>query len=319
MLYAGSEITPFYVHALVLNSYLESSWRVVDGASNIAKQMAIQIHKLGGKIWKRAEVIASVVNEEGCIDYLLLKDGRKVSAKNFISNAHPAATIDMIGENFFKKSYVSRIKNLKNTESVFVCHIVFKPKSFPYINHNIFQVNQKDVWNLLEYDEKNWPAFYMFTVTPSSRYPEYAGGASVICGMGYKEVEKWKDTFNTVTEANSRGEEYENFKKQRELRVLEAMEVHFPGFKEKVQCTYSSTPLTQRDYTNIPQGSAYGIEKDSNSPFTTFISPRTNIPNLYLTGQNLNLHGILGVTLTALVTCFHLTDKEELLKEINSI
>lgn len=43
-LYAGiAEKSPFYVHALVVNSYIESSWRCVNGGSQITKQLLKQL------------------------------------------------------------------------------------------------------------------------------------------------------------------------------------------------------------------------------------------------------------------------------------
>jgi len=66
---------------------------------------------------------------------------------------------------------------------------------------------------------------------------------------------------------------------------------------------FTSTPLTWRDYTLTPLGSAFGLRKDSRQPLLTILSPRTPIPNLLLTGQNLMLHGLEGVTMTALQTC----------------
>ena len=66
---------------------------------------------------------------------------------------------------------------------------------------------------------------------------------------------------------------------------------------------YTSSPLTWRDYTLTPLGSAFGLRKDWRQPLLTMLSPRTPIPNLLLTGQNLMLHGLEGVTMTALQTC----------------
>jgi len=42
----------------------------------------------------------------------------------------------------------------------------------------------------------------------------------------------------------------------------------------------------------------YGFEKEASQPLKTMISPKTKIENLFLTGQNVRLHGILGVTIT---------------------
>jgi all-trans-retinol 13,14-reductase len=70
-----------------------------------------------------------------------------------------------------------------------------------------------------------------------------------------------------------------------------------------VEKQYTSTPLTYRDYTLTPCGSAYGVRKDCRNLLMTMLSPRTPIPNLLLTGQNLILHGVEGVTKTAVLTC----------------
>lgn len=63
-------------------------------------------------------------------------------------------------------------------------------------------------------------------------------------------------------------------------------------------------------------GSVYGIIKDYKDPLKTFISPRTKLDNLLLTGQNINLHGILGVSISAIVTCSVLLGMTELIKKI---
>jgi all-trans-retinol 13,14-reductase len=61
----------------------------------------------------------------------------------------------------------------------------------------------------------------------------------------------------------------------------------------------------------------YGIVNDFNDPMKTMISAKTKVPNLLLTGQNLNLHGVLGVTESALVTCSVVLGMEYLLNKIS--
>ena len=64
-LYAGqADKTPLYVHALILNSYIESSWKCVDGGSQIAKFIAKNIKENGGKIIRDCEV-TKIVEENG--------------------------------------------------------------------------------------------------------------------------------------------------------------------------------------------------------------------------------------------------------------
>jgi all-trans-retinol 13,14-reductase len=91
-----------------------------------------------------------------------------------------------------------------------------------------------------------------------------------------------------------------------------------PRLKESIKTYYTATPLSYRDYVGNDDGSMYGIVKDYQNPLKTFISPRTKIPNLFLTGQNLNLHGVLGATMSGLVTCTALMGDESIIDKIRN-
>jgi all-trans-retinol 13,14-reductase len=107
----------------------------------------------------------------------------------------------------------------------------------------------------------------------------------------------WSDT--TV---GRRGEDYEKQKAQLADDCITLAERVIPGLHNMIERRYTSTPLTWRDYTATPCGSAFGIRKDCHSPLMTMLSPKTPVPNLFLTGQSLVLHGLEGVTRTAFST-----------------
>ena len=71
---------------------------------------------------------------------------------------------------------------------------------------------------------------------------------------------------------------------------------------------YTSTPLTYINYTGTPEGSAYGLVHDYRKFSESNIPIRTKIKNLFLTGQSINFHGMLGVSITSLLTCSSVTD-----------
>lgn len=100
--------------------------------------------------------------------------------------------------------------------------------------------------------------------------------------------------------------------------MLDAVEKQFPGIKSRISSYYTSTPLTWRDYTGTKAGSAFGILKDYNRPLESMIFTRTQIKNLYLTGQNINMHGLLGVTISAVLTCGELLGIKNLLNKIKN-
>lgn len=316
-LYAGeADKTPFYVHALITNSYIESSWKCIDGGSQIGRLLAREIRKYGGEILRNTEV-TKLVDEEGKISHVELADGSKVYAHKFISNLHPVKTLEMTDSEVIKKAYRSRLKSLDNSISSFTLNIVFKENCFPYFNHNVYYNDQGAVWSGAEYTEENWPRGYAIFPHAYSDTVNYAKGLSILAYMRYDEVAGWADSHNTVSQKEDRGGDYEAFKIRKAERLLDKVEKKFPNIRDCIQSYYCATPLSYRDYIGNDDGSLYGITKDYKNPLKSFISPRTKLPNLYLTGQNINLHGILGVTVSSLVTCGEFIGIEELVKRIN--
>ena len=307
--------TPFYVPAMILNSYIESSWKCIDGGSNIGKYISRNIRDHGGVIHRNSEV-KKIVVEEGKVSFVELAKGSPVYGKHFISNMHPARTLDMTDTPLIKPAYKNRIKNLENSVGGFVINVVFEKDSFIYLKHNYYYHKEGYIWDMSRHTDKNWPLGYSLFFSASSRSDKYAESMTILAYMRYDEVKKWDKTFNTVSAKEDRGPDYEEFKKQKAMILLDCVEEKFPGFKSKIRKYYTATPLSYRDYIGNDDGSMYGIVKDFRNPLKTLISPRTKIPNLFLTGQNLNLHGILGAAMSALVTCTAFLGNDDIIKKI---
>ena len=106
-------------------------------------------------------------------------------------------------------------------------------------------------------------------------------------------------------------------KAKKAAKFLEEIEKKFPGIKECIKSVHTSTPLSYRDYIGGDGGNMYGYVKDSNNPMKTLIPAKTKLDNLYLTGQSINMHGVLGVTIGAVSTCSEIIGKEYLVTKIN--
>lgn len=92
---------------------------------------------------------------------------------------------------------------------------------------------------------------------------------------------------------------------------------HIDGIAEAHEAHWVSTPLTYADYTATEHGSAYGIRKDYNATMFTVLTPKTPVPNVLLTYQNLNLHGILGTSMTAMFTCAEIIGMPTVVNQLN--
>jgi all-trans-retinol 13,14-reductase len=309
-LYAGdAQCTPLYVHALINSSFVRSSWRMVDGSAHMVRAIADTITQNGGEIIRRAEVVRLGGKEKG-VEYAELANGEKIFAKHFISNVHPAVTLSWVDANISKRAHFHRINDLCNTTGMFSLYLTFKPDLQPYINYNHHFFKTPNVWNP-HYNVDKWPEHFMFYTPAISKSTQWADGGVAITYMRYEEVAQWANS-----SVGNRGEAYEAFKREKAEKLIDCMEQKFPGIRSRIDSYYTSTPLTHRDYTGSPEGSAYGITKNGHDAISTIISARSRVGNLYFTGQNLNMHGILGVTISSILTCMELLGHEYVLNHI---
>ncbi|MCF8258423.1 MAG: NAD(P)/FAD-dependent oxidoreductase [Flavobacteriales bacterium] len=314
---ATAERCPLFVHALTTNGYMHGAWRCVDGGSQIAKVLAKGVHGRGGIIHRRTEV-THLRTDGGRITSAVCADGREFSARNFISNIHPKNTFDLLPPGVRKGPYFKRITSLPNSLSSFSAHIVCRPGSFPFLNHNHYHHRSSNVFAQPDYKVEDWPLIMMLSTPASSRTGEFADGMTLLSYMRSSEVALWADTHNTIVQPGYRGEDYEEFKRDRTERLIAAAEEIFPDIRSCIQSVHCTTPLTFRDYIGTDDGSMYGLEKDFRSPLRTFIPPHTKVSNLYLTGQNINLHGMAGVTISSVLTCSSFVGRKELIGRIRS-
>lgn len=311
-LYAGdSENVPFYVHALTVNSYIQSAYKCVKGGSQISKLLIKKLREYGAEVHKHSEVSTMIFNGNGVLNGIKTKEGKEYFAKQIISNIEIRSTIKLIGEERLKKSFLNRVLSWEPVSSCFSVYLVLKPRSVSNFNYNLYHYSSEDlVWNAYQYKKENWPETYMLSSTPSKHHPEFAESLTAISYMDFDEVKNWQNTFNTVADEEERGLQYEKFKLEKAEKMIDALEKKIPDLRQSIKKVYTSSPLSYRDYIGSFEGNMYGYIKSSENPLKTMVSPRTKINNLFLTGQSVNMHGILGCTIGAFNTCAEILGKE---------
>jgi all-trans-retinol 13,14-reductase len=311
-LYAGdSENVPFYVHALTVNSYIQSAYKCVKGGSQISKLLIRKLREYGAEVYKHSEVSEMIFDNSNVLSSVKTVQGKEYFAKQFISNIEIRSAIRLIGENRLKKSFLNRILSWEPVSSCFSVYLVLKPNSVHNFNYNIYHFSSEEtVWNAFKYKKENWPETYMLSSTPAKLHPEFAESFTAISYMNFDEVKQWENTCNTIVNEQERGKQYEKFKFEKAEKMIDALEKKFPDIRNSIKNIYTSSPLSYRDYIGSFDGNMYGYVKTSENPLKTMVSPRTKIHNLFLTGQSVNMHGILGCTIGAFNTCAEILGKE---------
>lgn len=298
---------PLYIFAQINNSFIQSAWRLQGGGMRIAEHLRDDIVRMGGMVLtgqqvKEIEVFAGHVSGVRTQDDFYPADW-------VISNAHPATTMSLLSEGTVRPVYRKRIERLENTFGMFTANIRLKGNILPYLNRNVFVHREDaDLWNP---QTDRVESVLVSTSAPTGR-GEYMQSIDLLTPMSWQQVEKWQDT-----KQGHRGEDYVQMKQAKTEECIRLVENRFPMLREAIQDVYTSTPLSYQYYTATAEGSAYGIRKDYNNAMTTVLTSRTPVAGLLLTGQNLNLHGILGVSMTSVFTTAEILGRDKINEIIN--
>lgn len=296
------ESLPLFTFAHGMSSYIGSSWRLRGGGHLIVNALVDDINRMGGKVVCHAEV-NKLEEKDGRIVAARCSKGDVYEGDVFISDVHPQVTFGWLDESkVIKNMFRRRINAMENSTGILTVSLVLKKGVLPYFNHNKYYYRKPNVWTFSE------DVGGVGGVMVSCRVPEegdYARQIDLMTPVSWKLFEAWGHT--TV---GHRGETYDMLKNHLADECIHLAERVVPELGSMVEKRYISTPLTYRDYTLSPCGSAYGVRKDCRNILMTTLSPRTSIPNLLLTGQSLMLHGVEGVTMTALQTCGELLGKD---------
>lgn len=273
---------PLFTFAHGNASFIQSSWRLNAPGNVLVNHLVRKIEEYGGEVLCNRKVIELIENN-GILTTAVCADGERYDADIFISDVHPSITIGLIKESRIVKGiYRRRMSAFDNTSGIFTCSLRLDTTRFG-ANHNKYLYGTAaDVW------DRNG-------ILISFAQPDQI---DILTPMPWEEVCEWQDT--TI---GRRGDDYIAFKADKAQQLIAKAEILLPGLRDSVKEIHCSTPLTWRDYNSSPEGSAYGIRKDASNHLMTILTPRTPLPNLFLTGQNLMLHGIHGTSMTAYFTC----------------
>ena len=286
---------PLYLFAQTNGTFIQSAWRLKGGGTQMAEVLADGIRSHGGEI-RTASPATGLTASDGRISGVTVANGDVIPCDIVISDIHPALLMAMLPEGLVRRAYRARICSLPNSAGMFTAHLQLRKDKVPYRNRNLFIHSHSDLW-----DGDNCCR----SVGVHFAVPEEGTAATNIdlfTPMAWADVARWEGTVR-----GHRSNDYTAFKQATAEKLIGLTETYIPEIKGTIEKIYTSTPLTYRDYTGTIEGSAYGILKDCDHVMTTFLPPRTPVPNLYLTGQNVNFHGILGVTVTATQLVWQLT------------
>ena len=277
---ANTELTPrlpLYSLLQSMASFLQGAYRLPGGGQLIADTLAERILQLGGDI-KTSVMVNGIMLDGDTVSGVTTNDG-ELHADLVISTIHPTLTVGLLPESkCIRGIYRRRMTNLPNSRGYLTVQLQLKPSTLPYLNR------------CLSFPEEQ---LFVNYACPEDGSP-YVRNIDLLVPMEWSAVSRWSDSRH-----GHRPDDYYIFKQRQAEECISLAGRHIDGLADAVEKVYTSTPLTWRDYTGTVEGSAFGVQKHNDNLAGTILSPATPVHGLYLAGQSVTLHGMLGTMMSS--------------------
>lgn len=303
----------FPMQTLLHTHFMKGSSYPVGGASEIAFHIIPVIEASGGKVLVRAKVQQILVDDSGKACGVQVKKGTEpvnITAPIIISNAGLYNTFDgMLPVDIATSSRLwPMVKNSEHaiaSMSVFVgldcsaekLDIYHKKNAWVFTKNDIDQLT-KDYMKLSREEALNVDIPLLFVSFPSTKDPEwdkkYPGKTTLalVTLMPYEWLAEWENE-----RVMKRGDDYEGIKKAFGHKAIEQTCQLFPSIRDHIDFVSIGSPLSNRFYLGSPKGEIYGLDH-TRERFSIWnnalLRPKTDIPGLYLTGQDVCSCGFTG-------------------------
>lgn len=312
-LYGGiNDTTPVFMNALLAVLHINGTSQFVGESQQMANALKDVIEDAGGKVLSHTEVVKIKV-EDRQITGVVTQNGETYHADQYISDVHPEVLLRLVDDGAFPKMFKQRISLVPESTSSFNVFVKFKNKAFPYLNQVHYYIEDyAEGFECSHLREEEWPRGIIYLTPPVEHQDDFAETMVFVVPMKFDYVRPWENTYT-----GHRGESYEKWKQAKMDKVLDCMERIYPDFRNSMEYCLASSPLTIRDYYGNRRGSCYGFQKDCRNLMLSQLSVFTKVKNLFLTGQNVNVHGLCGVSLTAIQTAEALVGQNTIVRKIN--
>jgi phytoene dehydrogenase-like protein len=289
----------FVTHAVIVNHYLNGAWYPIGGAGEIAKAAGSVIRKAGGELLTGHEVTRIILEDGRAVGVEVEpKKGRDQPRLEFRA---PVVISDAGAWNTFTRllprdalPFHAELETLPAGLEAVELFLGLKrdPRELGFQGENYWIFSSFDHDQMCsgrdELLEGRAPMAYLSF--PSLKDPQARSHvAEIIAPFSHRTLEAFREE-----PWRRRGTEYESAKGRMTEALLDLVERQHPGFRELVAYAELATPLTFEYFTGAPSGTIYGYPATPDRFRKTWFAPKTSIRNLYLTGTDAAILGVMG-------------------------
>jgi all-trans-retinol 13,14-reductase len=294
----------FAMHALVMRHYFDGAYYPIGGSKAFADALVPVIEGGGGEVRVRSRV-TDILADGGGVTGVRLRNGTEIACARVISDAGAQNTVHLLPAADRDASWAREIAAMKPS----ACHIGLYLGLQGDIRAHGASASNYWFYETAELADGLWrdpdaqpraPA--VFVSFPSLKDPLRADAldahtAEIVVFTDWALFAPWQET-----RIGRRPADYQAFKQKLEDRLLEQFQAYFPALAMLVEHSELSTPLSTVAFTGAERGGIYGLETSPRRFASRALDPRTPLPGLYLTGQDVASPGITGAMTAGVMT-----------------
>jgi len=297
----------FVAHAVIVRHYLNGAWYPAGGAGEIPKAASSVIREAGGELLPGHEVAKIIVESGKAVGVEVQpKKGKDQPRLEFRA---PAVVSDAGAWNTFtrllpKETIPFRAELETPPDGLEAVELFLglkrDPRELGFRGENYWIFSSFDHDQMCagrdELLEGRAPMAYLSF--PSLKDPRaQSHTAEIIAPFSYRSLESFREE-----PWKRRGLDYESAKKRITEALLDLVEQQHPGFRDLVAYAELATPITFEYFTGAPSGTIYGYPATPEKFRKSWLKPRTPIRNLYLTGTDAAVLGVMGALMGGIAT-----------------
>jgi len=297
----------FVVQALIARHYLHGGFYPVGGAWRIADTIIPRIRATGGEVFTYARVTGIVVRD-GRACGVRMDDGHEIEARCVISDAGAINTFARLLPQDTSRAhgYDRLLQNVKPSIGHLGVYIGLEATSaelgLPKTNYWIYPGGNDYDAALARFEtDPTGPLPVVYLSFPSAKDPDFErrhpgkSTIEIVAPAPYEIFEPWAGKT-----WGKRGDDYEALKNTYGERLLEHLYDKVPQVRGRVAYWEVSTPLSMQWFCGWERGELYGLDHDPARLQQRWLRPRTRIPGLWLTGQDVMSCGVTGAMMGGL-------------------
>lgn len=256
---------------------LDGGYYPLGGMQNFADALAKRFKELGGSLLL-SEMVRKIIIKNKTVKNISLNNSESISTKFVVSNCDCKQTFfGLIGKRYLEKKFIDRYNRLKPCMSAFIVYLAVDNDFEKKVDRCCAlwyapQYRTDEAFFKITKNEDDISNKGMFCLLPSahdnSLAPPGKGTIILIIGAEYKNKKYWEQNREHFTDC-----------------LIKNIEKIIPGMSKNIIFKETATPTTLYKYTLNVDGAMHGWESTLSQVENPFITQKSPINGLYLTGH----------------------------------